>query len=464
MNIVREHIEFERGMDPKRAMGIGISTWENVKPGDVLQAKNEVKIESSGRLNNAATYDIIPYSWYILVEHIKKHPDGKAIAIDYYWSKDLPVIPSGMLTRRIWGTYRQFKNRFDIVQPKDLREGLDFERGMDPKEAMGIGLKEEVKRGMNCLLKNSQSGGGISTINLMGNRNDLWLSIDEYSIDNEEKFKEIIFGCLSSEYFERIEKRPKLKKGSWRTSWYAIIKPKYKSSFRACFDRNGFIITESINFERGQDPKDAMEIGRVEERKQKVIDEIIKYNASEWTGSSVLAGFIRGRFSTGTGWDIPTLEEASMEELQHNLKYLQKWDEIERKQTEQRLKKFNESLDFERGQDPKKAMEIGWGDLLIRNITGDDDEGWSFDVNNKEIENILAKNMPTINDNEVNRFFHSTLKEIIDHVSVIDFRKKDYKNITSFIKREIESNSRWWMDLHSDAAMRQIARNSGMKI
>ncbi len=99
---LKESIDFERGLDPKQAMGIGISTWENLKPGDVLKAKIGIGIESSGRLNNSSNYDRIPFGWYILVDHIKIHPDGKAMAIDYYWNDELPILKTH-LTRRIWG-------------------------------------------------------------------------------------------------------------------------------------------------------------------------------------------------------------------------------------------------------------------------------------------------------------------------------------------------------------------------
>lgn len=37
MKLVKEHINFQRGLDPKKAMRIGILTWDKLEPGDILQ-------------------------------------------------------------------------------------------------------------------------------------------------------------------------------------------------------------------------------------------------------------------------------------------------------------------------------------------------------------------------------------------------------------------------------------------
>jgi len=66
-------------------------------------------------------------------------------------------------------------------------------------------------------------------------------------------------------------------------------------------------------------------------------------------------------------WDRERFKEKSIEDLEYYLNYIQKWNKIDR-----RYKVFDgpastvqESLDFERGQDPKKAMGIGWGGLNV---------------------------------------------------------------------------------------------------
>ena len=43
-----ESVKFERGLDPKRSMGIGHITWENLAPGDILMPKKDFKINKNG--------------------------------------------------------------------------------------------------------------------------------------------------------------------------------------------------------------------------------------------------------------------------------------------------------------------------------------------------------------------------------------------------------------------------------
>ena len=42
MKLVKEHINFERGLDPKDAMGIGNRDWENLGEGSVLKLLNSL--------------------------------------------------------------------------------------------------------------------------------------------------------------------------------------------------------------------------------------------------------------------------------------------------------------------------------------------------------------------------------------------------------------------------------------
>ena len=43
--IVRESINFERGIDPKRSMEIGLSKWVDIKPGDMLECIKRLVVE-----------------------------------------------------------------------------------------------------------------------------------------------------------------------------------------------------------------------------------------------------------------------------------------------------------------------------------------------------------------------------------------------------------------------------------
>jgi hypothetical protein len=466
--IVKENINFERGLDPKSSMKIGLPT--KIKNG-LWGLYHE---RGTGSINLMERFDRV---WLRVEDYgtdseIFRKNVYKNFGTEFFsdidqrnnslkkggWTFHLVIKPE----------YHQiFKNAFT---PDGLiKESLNFERGQNPREILKLGLPTKIKKGIWGL----SSERGVSTINISGNRDCAWLDVTDY-IDNEKLFLNYVKKNFGSDFFSDIEIKPiqkklsRIKGRSWRTEHKLIIKSEYQQFFKNAFTPDG-LIKESLNFERGQDPKDAMSIGRVEERKQKLIAEITEYDPESWSGSSVLSDYIRNALSPhhfgSRSWDLSTLEEASTEELRHALEYLKKWERIEKKQAEQRLKRYNnESLDFERGQEPKKAMNIGWGGFLIKNIQGLEHEGYTYDINNKEIAEIIRKNIPEINDNELSRFFADTLDDILDHISAIDFRKKDYKNITWYIKDQIASQSRYWMSIHSDSAMRQIMRNSGMNV
>jgi hypothetical protein len=111
------------------------------------------------------------------------------------------------------------------------------------------------------------------------------------------------------------------------------------------------IVKEHINFERGLDPKEAMEIGRL---KEIIIEKITKSDPENWQGSSVLAKYLTRRGKYPIGWDIPMLEDESIQKLKYALEYLEKWERVDKKHL-----KTNETISFQRGLDPKRAMQIG---------------------------------------------------------------------------------------------------------
>ena len=79
--IVRESINFERGLDPRQAMEIGLKTWDKISPGYILKPKKEVYVSNKG--NFAAEYgsadtiwqDMYIFSYY----HKQKFPYSLSI-------------------------------------------------------------------------------------------------------------------------------------------------------------------------------------------------------------------------------------------------------------------------------------------------------------------------------------------------------------------------------------------------
>lgn len=110
-------------------------------------------------------------------------------------------------------------------------------------------------------------------------------------------------------------------------------------------------IFENIKFERGQDPKEAMNIGDYNARKKKIISKILKFSpelANNYKGKLPYDMFINKNNMT---WDIKVLNQITNNELINFLTYLQSQN-------------IKESQNFERNKEPKVAMNIG--DLVLR--------------------------------------------------------------------------------------------------
>jgi methionyl-tRNA synthetase len=122
-------------------------------------------------------------------------------------------------------------------------------------------------------------------------------------------------------------------------------------------------------------------------------------------------------------------------------------------------KLVRESISFERGISPKKAMDIGMGNIWIYDIETYDDGGYSFRTNNKEIMHWIKSVIPNISDNEIDRFMAFTMQDIYDKLPDYLLDKKAEKELTDIIKNEIRGYSSSWMGIHSDKAMRSFNRN-----
>jgi hypothetical protein len=378
---LKESLNFERGIEPKDAiLGPKYRMFSIVRH-KMLNSIKDIAQKYNAEVIDESTQELLKIG---VITPIKK---GKIfielgredlqnpgthihdMGVGYY-------LPDGTKTSGIGVSVGEFKEGLEkyeyelqeairvvekwLNQDTTVKESLDFERGVNPKQTLGIGVKEKIRQGILGLLQSSRGDSKISTINIGKNREDLWLDISDYGTKN---FEDLFYSFLSPEYFRNeiyLRAKPKKFSNSWKDDWRVFIKDEYKDFFKACFSPEGYII-ESVNFERGGDPKDRMSIGRVEERKRKVIDQIIDYDPSNWTGSSVLAPFIEGRFSI-TKWDVEKMENSSIDEIQDLLNHIKKWERIEKNEVEKRLRRYNkvgESINFERGLDPKTSMKIG---------------------------------------------------------------------------------------------------------
>jgi hypothetical protein len=146
------------------------------------------------------------------------------------------------------------------------------------------------------------------------------------------------------------------------------------------------IVKENINFERGQNPLDSMNIGRVRERRmrkmQKVLEDFadeVKADKNQIYDQSHLIenkNYIKFRIKIGgtyygiayspdtghylVGWEQSTAHDVeNLDTLEECLPWLKKFYNV-------RNVKVSESQNFERGQDTKISMDIGRKPLIMK--------------------------------------------------------------------------------------------------
>ena len=225
---ILESVNFERGMDPKHAMELGSKEA-------LIKKICQLPVGFIDRSDHPDTSKFWNYN----------HSDGRE------WNPH--KISDFVSLETLIDVY------YEITKGNpELREGLDFERGIDPKQSMGIGLQKQIIKGLWGLTQER----GTGSINIMQNRDSVWLKVDDYNADADTFIKNV-HKNFGEEFFSDIEQRNILKRGgSWRCTFYLIVKPKYWKAFKGAFTSEGFI-KESINFERGMDPKTSMKIGGI---------------------------------------------------------------------------------------------------------------------------------------------------------------------------------------------------------
>jgi len=166
---VYENMEFERGQDPKDAMGIGSDLFRYTKILDKFAEKWGFK-ESHGMTNYHKKWIRNPED-VITIRKSKRSPSGVSIA---FISQDNYIILSEKKYLQRIKEESFWKN---LYGPKIL-ESMEFERGQDPKDAMGIG-KELYRNNKRILTELKEKYPEIQS--------NLELSVKEISEDLEIK-------------------------------------------------------------------------------------------------------------------------------------------------------------------------------------------------------------------------------------------------------------------------------------
>lgn len=160
---IEEALDFERGMDPKDTMKIGLFKWRNIDYENILTCKENFVLYN-GNLNtiwNEFAKNFLK-GQRLVVKGVEWFSDSdrdkektSKLQISYFViDANGRTVDSGVMK----GTIEKFNQFFNLTDNKSLEESLNFERGMEPKRAMEIGKRR------NDLFNKIQS---ISFINAM---------------------------------------------------------------------------------------------------------------------------------------------------------------------------------------------------------------------------------------------------------------------------------------------------------
>jgi hypothetical protein len=270
------------------------------------------------------------------------------------------------------------------MQAKYIHESINFERGQDPLDAMGIGMNLEIWLTSN--------GYTVLSDDDVKEKYPRYVSSDFYpgsyiyfidSLNNfyiffwweteRGTFKFARLGC--NNYYQSIET---VKDFSQKTFIKELTKALQRDNPRK---RK---ISES--FTRGQDPLDAMNLGKVKERKLKAISDVVGTIASrleipaldiEYDKQMYFAAFkyLGHRFYIGLATpelhdnSFPLIEEEYVAGYEESDDYFDSGFNTLKDAEEHLLRKIkeiedinnnvDESIKFERGNNPLDAMDIG---------------------------------------------------------------------------------------------------------
>lgn len=133
------------------------------------------------------------------------------------------------------------------MRARTVNEDINFERGRDPKAALGLGFHEMIEKQVDKIidLDHQKPGGWSCTYEVNYDRNEGALVISTYP------------GYNCSTYLKGLLNQ--LGIGQYFKSWYSYpdeygfqLKSKYQG------------VNEAQNFERGKDPKESMGIGGID--------------------------------------------------------------------------------------------------------------------------------------------------------------------------------------------------------
>lgn len=407
---------FERGIDPKKSMDIGLSryenTWNRINPGETRYSPEEA-------LQYLRKSSLKPY----IVQGLSRQPDW---TIDYQVKMINYLITHGnfapfpeirpdrelpaLTMRRIFDELekrgvlefdRSRRPHIVYLKTPEVNESVNFERGLDPKASMGIG-KAANPLIITSVEEEYWEGGRVqSNKDVEKADQNTWMNpIDDpveidYLFNNWEKTIDPFYGFWyqdPDDEEEYIWAHPSELEGEW-VEWSGN---KYYIPKTNIFKKIGEVV-ESVNFERGLDPKDSLKIGhyhnRMLEKAREELKNIFDDIQKKYGGKIDVR---KATFLLQTGiratWIPPTSPYnygiEFFESKDDNQYYFTpiKWNkpgkpfanlnyggrksarEAANEMIAQWGGKIDESLNFERGLDPKASMDMGTKNRILNKL------------------------------------------------------------------------------------------------
>lgn len=127
---VYENVSFERGNDPKESLNLGLRYKKDLKKGDqfLVWDKNTKEWDLMTAVTGVKKEFTTTYEHANILVFAHKKSGSWLLEASCIWNKE--------------------KERWEYLNQLRMSESIDFQRGKDPKKSMGIGMKEIIAREM----------------------------------------------------------------------------------------------------------------------------------------------------------------------------------------------------------------------------------------------------------------------------------------------------------------------------
>ena len=283
---VSESVNFERTDKPFDALKIGRIKWSNLVDFTILQANKNVKRNSQNRISELSEYKIIPVGEYLRISDVQYHPD-KCISFTYYsyftlagaMGKSYNEATGNRMTYQedgfIWGSIPELEECFRILQPSELKETQNFERTGSPLDTLQVGqigrTNWDPKELFDAMYKEAKVSKNFNNVEINLEAKEPFLKIESKegaSTNSMEWIPKSFTFYLTDEGIIAFQE--------WIQDDEVMVDT--LKDFLELTDCRKVPkeLKEAQHFQRRGEPLDTLQVGRVEERREKKIHDEMK--------------------------------------------------------------------------------------------------------------------------------------------------------------------------------------------